>query len=116
MIICRVDLPVSQSVREKMALFTDVEPRAVVPAYTAKSIYEVPLMLEAEGVADFIAERLELQRDRPRPRGVAHPGRSRSSSRKPTLRIAVVGKYVELEDAYMSVREALRHAGLVARP
>ena len=63
MIICRSDQPVSQSVREKVALFTDVDPRAVVPAYTAKSIYEVPLMLEAEGVADFIAERLELTRD-----------------------------------------------------
>ncbi len=61
MIICRSDLPVSQSVREKVALFTDVEPRAVVPAYTAKSVYEVPLMLEAEGVADFIAEKLELK-------------------------------------------------------
>ena len=61
MLICRSDQPVSQSVREKLALFTDVEPQAVVPAYTAQSIYEVPLMLEAEGVADFIAQRLELR-------------------------------------------------------
>ena len=82
MIICRSDLPVSQSVREKVALFTDVEPRAVVPAYTAKSVYEVPLMLEAEGVADFIAEKLELTGERPRPRGVAYPGARRSTSRK----------------------------------
>ena len=50
MIICRSDLPVNDHVREKIALFTDVETRAVVPAYTAKSIYEVPLMLEAAGV------------------------------------------------------------------
>jgi CTP synthase len=109
MIICRSDLPVSHGVREKIALFTDVEPRAVVPAYTAKSIYEVPLMLESEGVADFIAEKLELQVGQPdlaEWRGliekIKHIDR--------TLKIALVGKYVELEDAYISVRESLRHA------
>ena len=109
MIICRSDLPVSQSVREKVALFTDVEPRAVVPAYTAQSVYEVPLMLEAEGVADFIAEKLELK--------VGGPDLNewrtlveKIKQPKQALKIAVVGKYVELEDAYMSVREALRHA------
>ncbi len=109
MIICRSDLPVSQQVRDKLALFTDVEPRAVVPAYTARSIYEVPLMLENEGVADFIAERLELQ--------VTGPDLAewrtliaRVHAPKESVTVAVVGKYVELEDAYMSVREALRHA------
>ncbi len=109
MIICRSDLPVSDHVREKIALFTDVDARAVVPAYTAKSIYEVPLMLEDEGVAEFIAGRLDLRvsgpdlvewRDL-----VAQIHRSKS-----ILKIALVGKYVELEDAYMSVREALHHA------
>ena len=78
MIVCRSDQPVSQGVREKIALFTDVEPRAVVPAYTASSIYEVPLMLESEGVADFIAERLGLQRRGARPGGVAAARRSDS--------------------------------------
>ena len=60
MIVCRSDQPVSDSVRQKIALFTDVESRAVIPAYTAESIYEVPLMLEEFGVADFIIERLAL--------------------------------------------------------
>ena len=60
MIVCRSDHPMSDSVRQKLALFTDVEARAVVPAYTVASIYEVPLMLESEGVADFITERLSL--------------------------------------------------------
>jgi CTP synthase len=110
MIICRSDKEVSQGVREKIALFTDVERRAVVPAYTADSIYEVPLMLENEGVADFIAERLELKVTGPDLAEwrelMAHIGRA-----KPAVKIALVGKYVELEDAYMSVREALRHAG-----
>ena len=109
MIVCRSDQPVSDSVRQKIALFTDVEVRAVVPAYTVDSIYEVPLMLEQEGVADFIAERLELQLSAPDltewRKLVEQIHRA-----KPVLNVAVVGKYVELEDAYMSVREALRHA------
>lgn len=110
MLICRSDHPVGQNVREKLALFTDVEPRAVVPAYTAQSVYEVPLMLEAEGVADFIAERLDLKVTGPD----LHEWRSlveKIKQPKPAVKIAVVGKYIELEDAYMSVREALRHAG-----
>ena len=109
MIVCRSDQPVSQGVREKIALFTDVEPRAVVPAYTASSIYEVPLMLESEGVADFIAERLGLSVVGP---DLAEWRRLVDQIRqpKPALKVALVGKYVELEDAYMSVREALRHA------
>lgn len=109
MIVCRSDHPVSGSVRDKIALFTDVERRAVVPAYTAATIYEVPLMLEAEGVADFVAERLGLS--------VSAPDLDewrrlveQIHKPKPALRVALVGKYVELKDAYMSVREALYHA------
>jgi CTP synthase len=109
MIVCRSDQPVSGSVREKIALFTDVEPRAVVPAYTAASVYEVPLMLHGAGVGDFIAERLGLP---PAPPDLQDWQRlvDRIHAKKPAIPIALVGKYVELEDAYMSVREALRHA------
>ena len=109
MIVLRSDRPIGDGVREKIALFTDVDSRAVVPNYTAESIYEVPLMLEDEGVADFIAERLELT--------IAGPDLSewrelvgQIRKPKPRVRVALVGKYVELEDAYMSVREALHHA------
>ena len=109
MIVVRSDLPVSESVREKIALFTDVEARAVVPAYTASTIYEVPLMLERAGVAEFIGERLGLamaQPDLAEWRALVE----QIHKTKPVLRVALVGKYVELEDAYMSVRESLRHA------
>jgi len=109
MIVLRSDKPVSASVREKVALFTDVDPRAVVPAYTAHSVYEVPLMLEEEGVGDFMAERMSLD--------VSAPDLTewrdlvaQIHAPKTTVRVALVGKYVELEDAYMSVREALYHA------
>ena len=109
MIICRSDFPVSDHVREKIALFTDVEARAVVPAYTAKSIYEVPLMLEKEGVADFIAERMGLRASAP---DLTEWQKMVEEIRKPkpVIKVALVGKYVELEDAYMSVRESLHHA------
>lgn len=109
MIVCRTDQPMSDAVRDKIALFTDVEPCAVVPAYTVESVYEVPLMLEAAGVGDYIAERLGLPAATP---DLAEWQMlvAQIHKAKPTLRVALVGKYVELEDAYMSVREALRHA------
>ncbi len=109
MIVCRSDHPMSDGVRQKIALFTDVEPRAVVPAYTVASIYEVPLMLEHEGVADFIAERLGLP-TKPSDLSEWESLMTQIHKPKPALKIALVGKYVDLEDAYLSVRESLNHA------
>ncbi len=109
MIFCRADLPVGEDIREKIALFCDVEKRAVVPLVTVETIYEVPLLLEKFGVADFICERMNIpcgQPDWSEWRSmVAHIKKP-----KPTLTIGIVGKYVELEDAYISVYEALKHA------
>jgi CTP synthase len=109
MIFCRADLPVGDDLREKIALFCDVEKRAVVPLTTVETIYEVPLMLEDAGVADFICERLNIPCDPPDLTEwrdmVSHIKKS-----KPTITIGIVGKYVELEDAYISVYEALKHA------
>lgn len=109
MILCRADLPVGEDIREKIALFCDVEKRAVVPLVTVETIYEVPLLLEKFGVADFICERMNI------PCGQPDWGEWRSmvahfKKPKPTLTIGIVGKYVELEDAYISVYEALKHA------
>jgi CTP synthase len=109
MIFCRADLPVGDDLREKIALFCDVEKRAVVPLTTVETNYEVPLMLEDAGVADFICERLNIPCDPPDLTEwrdmVSHIKKS-----KPTITIGIVGKYVELEDAYISVYEALKHA------
>ncbi|OGO37620.1 MAG: CTP synthase [Chloroflexi bacterium RBG_16_56_8] len=110
-VVCRSDYPIDDSVRDKIALFTDVEKRAVVPLVTASSIYEVPLILEDFGLGKFIVERLGLQ-DREPDLATWRDLVKRIQSPKELLRIAVVGKYVELPDAYMSVREALDHAGL----
>ncbi len=109
MIFCRADLPVGDDLREKIALFCDVEKRAVVPLTTVETIYEVPLILEDAGVAEFICERMDIACHSP------DWGEWRSMVnhiKKPKTRITigVVGKYVELEDAYISVYEALKHA------
>ncbi len=110
-IVCRSDFTVPADTKDKIALFCDVERRAVVPLQTVPSIYQVPLVLEEAGLGDYIIERLGLkagERDLTEWRdlvyGQAHPeGR---------VTVAVVGKYVELHDAYLSVKESLIHAGI----
>src|SRR5512143_516294 len=110
-IICRSDYSIDDGVRDKIALFTDVERHAVVPLVTASSIYEVPLILEDFGLAKFIVDRLGLP-DREPDLATWRDLVNRIQTPKECLRIAVVGKYVELPDAYMSVRESLIHAGV----
>jgi CTP synthase len=113
-IALRSDLPITEEITAKISLFCDIEERAVVPVLTARSIYEVPLMLEAYGLAELIAEKLGLQHD-VHPPDLSHWQslvRRLLTPNKPRVRIALVGKYVELQDAYMSVREALIHAAL----
>ena len=110
MILPRSDYPVSMETRDKIALFCDVERRAVVPMPTVRSIYEVPALLEDSGLGDYVIERLKLEaggRDlsdwRRMVERLLHPSGS--------LKVAIVGKYVELQDAYLSVKESLIHAG-----
>ncbi len=111
MIICRADLPVGDDLREKIALFCDVDKEAVVPLTTVDSIYEVPLILEELCVAEFICERLDIA---PGPADLNEWRDMVDHIKKPkplTVNVGIVGKYVELEDAYISVYEALNHAG-----
>lgn len=110
-VILRGDYPIAQELCDKISLFTDVDKRAVVPLTTSATIYQVPLMLEEAGLGEFIAERFGIG-DRPVDLSGWRDLVGRISKPKETLRIAVVGKYVELPDAYISVREALNHAGL----
>jgi CTP synthase len=109
-IVCRSDEPVPSDLNDKIALFCDVEPRAVIPLQTMPSIYQVPLMLEDEGLGEFIAERLRLDVEQP---DFAEWRKLVERVHNPagTLRVGLVGKYIELRDAYISVREALYHAG-----
>lgn len=110
-IICRADFPISDEIRDKIAFFTDVETRAVIPLQTVDSIYDVPLVLEAAGLGDYLCQQLGLNCPEP---DLDDWRELVQMIRRPkrVLPIALVGKYVELRDAYISVVEALRHAGL----
>lgn len=112
MIIPRSDFPVDDSIREKIALFCDVEKSAVVPMITTPVLYEVPLLLEKANVGDYILKRLGLEA-RQKPNWLEWQQLVEEVKQpKPQIKVALVGKYVELHDAYMSVREALKHAAL----
>ena len=110
-IVCRSERPVSGALKDKIALFCDVDRRAVISLPDAQSIYEVPLMLEEAGLGSFIDEALDLNAGPPDLQDwqelvhrIQHPAAS--------VRIGVVGKYLPAPDAYISVTEALRHAGV----
>lgn len=111
MIVARSDYPVDRGLLEKIALFCDVELEAVIPLVTTPVLYEVPLILEEAGVGDFIVRRLGLDVRSP---DLSDWRRLVEEVRrpKPSIPIAIVGKYVQLHDAYISVREALRHASI----
>ena len=112
MIIARSDYPVEKDLSDKIALFCDVEKRAVVPMVTSDVLYEVPLLLERAGVADYLVEKLNLKATGKPDMKPWEKLVERVRKQKPTVKVALVGKYVELQDAYMSVREALKHAAL----
>ncbi|MCL5735284.1 MAG: CTP synthase [Actinobacteria bacterium] len=111
-IICRSDRPISQEMKDKIALFTDVEPRAVISCVDAKSIYFVPINLRDEGLDKLVVDKLGLTAAGPlqMEEWIDLADRVRAVTGK--VRIALVGKYVQLQDAYLSVVEALRHAAI----
>jgi len=110
-IVCRSDYPISQEIRNKISLFCDVGRTAVIPLPTVSTIYEVPLLLEEEGLGQLIVDKLGLGTRQSDLRQWQELVNLIKTPREP-VNIALVGKYVELKDAYFSVREALRHAVL----
>lgn len=108
-IVLRCDQLIPDEAREKISLFCDVEPRAVIPMLTAETIYEVPLILEAGGLGRLIVQRLGLPPAEPRLDDWERlVDTVKAGGRR--VPIALVGKYVELRDAYISIAEALQHA------
>ncbi len=110
-IVCRSEEPLSRELKDKIALFCDIEKDAVIEVVDARSIYQVPLMLEEQGMADIVSSRLHIPRRPPSleewkkvVEAYFHP--------KKSVRVAAVGKYVDLKDAYLSIAEALCHGGL----
>jgi len=111
-IVCRSEMPIPKDMREKIALFCNIRSEDVIQNLTAPSLYEVPLWLEKEGLADSVCRHLGLENRIPDlAEWTAMVKRSENAHKKVT--IGLVGKYVELHDAYLSVAEALRHGGIV---
>jgi len=110
-VVCRSKEPLSQEIRDKIALFADVDLEAVVSAIDVPDVYLVPKELQAQGLDDLVCKKLGL------PEGEAELGEwdalvDRIGERDGEVVIALVGKYVKLHDAYLSVHEALKHAGI----
>ncbi len=110
-IICRSDQPISEGIRDKISLFCDVEKPAVISLPTVPTIYEIPLILEESGLGQLIVDRLGIKAHRADLRQWREMVERIKTPHDP-VNIALVGKYVELNDAYFSVREALYHAAL----
>jgi len=108
-IICRSDQPIPEGTKDKISLFCDVDRQEVIPLLTVPTIYEVPLVLEEEGLGRLIVSKLKLKARRSNLSQWQKLVESLKEPHEP-VNIALVGKYVELNDAYYSVREALHHA------
>ena len=109
-LICRSDYPVNSAIIEKLSLFCDVPRDAVIPLPTVDNVYQIPIMLEEAGLGDLLMRSLGYAnhtRDMADWRAMV----DHMSSLETSIPIAIVGKYTELADSYISVREALRHAG-----
>jgi CTP synthase len=109
MLMCRSEGTLSSEIRKKIALFASLPMEAIVSACDVENIYSVPVVFRQQGVDDFILEHFDVQAPAPDLSTWQEPI-ERAKNAERTVRIALVGKYVELEDAYLSVTEALRHA------
>jgi CTP synthase len=111
MLVCRTEKELSDDIKAKIALFCNVDKDYVIQNADADSLYEVPLLLEKEGLAKLVCKRLNLVCSEPNLKEWINMVEC-SKNPQHNVKIALVGKYVELKDAYLSVAEALRHAGI----
>ena len=110
-IVCRSDRPISSDLKRKISLLCDVHPDAIVSAVDSNNIYEIPLVMQAEGLDEIAMDRLQLATDREPDMSGWRDLVSRIDAASETVRIGIIGKYVSLPDAYLSVVESLKHAG-----
>lgn len=116
-LVCRTEIPITKSIREKIALFCNVRPQNVIANMTASNLYEVPLMLEKEGLAVEVCKHLQLENNLPKNEKWEKMIENfkevddQFKDDKKKVYIAIVGKYIKLEDSYLSVIESIKHAG-----
>lgn len=116
-LVCRTEMPITENIREKIALFCNVRPENVIANMTAKNLYEVPLMLEKEGLAVDVCKHLKLKnveaKNEEWQKMIEHFKKideKYENTDKKKVNVAIVGKYVKLEDSYLSVVESIKHA------
>ena len=110
-LVCRSEHKLGKEIKNKLALFCNVSKNSVIESIDAKSIYDVPVLMRKEGLEKIVLENLNLKKRKPLrlSRWISFLNNLHSSSN--ILKIAIVGKYVELHDAYKSISESLIHAG-----
>ncbi len=108
-LVCRTELPLPAELKRKLSLFCNLPGENVITNLTAKTLYEVPLLLEEEGLCRSVCRHFGIEREPDHRQWRAMVDKIKGAHRK--VKIALVGKYVELHDAYLSVAEALHHAG-----
>ncbi len=109
-LVCRAEQDIDESIKNKLALFCNVRKEDVIQNKTVKDLYEVPLMLEEEGLAHRVCEKLELS-DKPENSNWEKMIENIKNLKDEKITIAIVGKYVKLEDSYLSVAESIKHGG-----
>ncbi|MBR2240528.1 MAG: CTP synthase [Clostridia bacterium] len=110
-LVCRSDDTIPEGMKEKMALFCNVKKQNIIENKTVSDLYEVPLMLEEEGLAKVVCEKLHLDNKEPKNSEWEKMIDKIKNLEDKNVNIAIVGKYVELEDSYLSVIESLKHGG-----
>lgn len=110
-LVCRSDGSIPEGMKEKMALFCNVKKQNIIENKTVQDLYEVPLMLEDEGLANVVCEKLHLENKEPKNDEWKEMIDRIKNLEVKNVNVAIVGKYVELEDSYLSVIESLKHGG-----
>ena len=113
-LVCRSDDTIPEGMKEKMALFCNVKKQNIIENKTVSDLYEVPLMLEEEGLAKVVCEKLHLDNKEPKNSEWEKMIDKIKNLEDKNVNIAIVGKYVELEDSYLSVIESLKHGGFAS--
>ena len=110
-LVCRSELPIDENMKNKIALYCNVRPESVIQNKTVDNLYAVPLMLEEEGLTKEVCRHLKLDKIEPNNKEWEDLINKIRNIDDKTVKVAIVGKYVKLEDSYLSVAESLRHAG-----
>ena len=110
-LVCRSDSPIPRGMKEKIALFCNVKKENVIENKTVGDLYEVPLMLEKEGLGEAVCKKLHLKNKTPKNENWEKMIKKIKNSKDIGVKVAIVGKYVDLEDSYLSVIESLKHGG-----